>query len=89
MAKKYVFVEHSKGEMEGTSYDNISLSNGIRTAVIKNKTGIADEVLATLEEGDEVLPTFDVKIVKGPNRTSIFTTELVKMELPTKPSSNK
>lgn len=89
MAKKYVFVEHSKGEMEGTLYNNISLSNGIRTAVVKNKTGIADEVLATLEEGDEVLPTFEVKIVKGQNRTSVFAIELIKMEFPTKPTSNK
>jgi len=76
---KYIYVEHSHGEFEGTTYDNVTLSNGIRSAVCKNNTGLSD-LDKNFKEGDEVIPTFETAIVKGPNRTSIFATTLVKLE---------
>jgi len=56
------FVEFSHGEFEGKTYNNVSLSNGIRTLSFKNKTNL-DEVLATFQEGDEVVA--DIEITFG------------------------
>jgi len=55
MTEKYIFVEHSHGEFEGTSYNKIVLSNGLRALSFKNKTSDSDELLASLKEGDEVV----------------------------------
>lgn len=78
---KYFFVEHSKGVMDGTTYNNISLSNGLRTAVVKNETGVDDYDKTVWREGREVNVTLENKIVKGPNRTSVFAVVVTKMEL--------
>jgi len=79
LQKKMKFVELSKGSVEGTDYNNVALSDGIRTATLKNQTG-QDDYLATLKEGQEVTVTLDAVIVKGPNRTSRFDVSLHKVE---------
>jgi len=56
---EYLFVEFSKGEYEGTFYDNVLLSNGVRTLKCKNLT---DEhaLLAVLKpEVDKVTATIE------------------------------
>jgi len=56
----YKFVEFGKGTYEGHEYNNVTLSNGIRAVKFKNRTG-QDELLATLKEGDEVVPDFQIE----------------------------
>lgn len=38
----YIFVGHSKGEYEGTKYNKVKLSDGIRILALKNSTGQDD-----------------------------------------------
>jgi len=77
--QKLVFVELSKGQMEDVSYNNVALSNGIRTASVKNLTA-QDDYIKTLKEGDAVVCEFEASIVKGPNKTTRFDLTLVKIE---------
>jgi len=56
----YKFVEFGKGVYEGHEFNNVTLSNGVRAVKFKNKTG-SDELLATLKEGDEVVPEFNIE----------------------------
>jgi len=53
MQSKYKFVAHRAGTFEGTAYNNILLSNGIRTLSFKNKTN-QDDLLKTFLEGEDV-----------------------------------
>jgi len=62
MQSKYKFVAHRAGIFEGTAYNNVLLSNGIRTLPFKNKTN-QDDLIKTLMEGDEVI--CDIKITFG------------------------
>jgi len=63
MNETYTFVEWSHGEFEGTTYNNIALSNGIRTLSFKNKTN-NQELLEELKEGDQVIVQLDIKFGK-------------------------
>lgn len=42
MKGTYLYVGHSKGEFEGSKYDNVKLSDGVRVISVKNKTGQTD-----------------------------------------------
>lgn len=75
----YKFVELSKGEMEGTVYNNVILSDGLRSAKCKNKTN-KDDFLTTLPEGTEVKVKLEPIIVKGPNSTTRWDVSLVEIE---------
>lgn len=60
MQKDLLFVEHSAGEFEGTVYDNVILSDGIRAVKVKNLTGKTSDYFRQLGEGDKVVCTLDV-----------------------------
>jgi len=78
--QKFIFVEFSKGEYEGNSYNNVTLSDGIRAASIRNMTG-ADEILATLKESQQLNCEFETVIEKAPNKTTRFSVVLKKFEV--------
>jgi len=75
----YTFVELSKGQMEDVVYNNVALSNGLRSASVKNNTG-KDDLIAKLKEGDKVVCTFETAIVKAPNRSTKFEVVLTDIE---------
>jgi len=56
---KYTFVGHQFGEFEGTKYDNIILSDGVRAFKCKNKTG--ETKFNLVPEQDEVTVDFEIK----------------------------
>jgi hypothetical protein len=61
MKGQFTFVEWSHGEMEGTVYDNVVLSDGLLAFKSKNK--VNGEVMAQVapKEGDRVECTFEVR----------------------------
>lgn len=73
--KKLKFVEYSAGEYEGTLYDNVVLSNGMRASKVKNLTGLGAPFFNDLKEGDDVNCEFDINIAK-----SGFVVELTKIQ---------
>jgi len=66
MLGTYKFVEHSHGEFEGKTYNNIAISNGIRTLSFQNKVSDSDqlELLSVLKEGDAVKIKLDISFGK-------------------------
>jgi len=60
MQQTLIFVGHSKGTFEGTEYDNLMLSNGVRAFKVKNATGKTS--FPDLDpEKSKVLVTFNIK----------------------------
>lgn len=63
---QYKFVELSKGEFEGTVYNNVTLSDGLRACKFKNATN-QDDAISKMTEGLSVEPVFEIVIGKvGP-----------------------
>jgi hypothetical protein len=58
---QYKYVGHSKGDFEGTKYDNVNLSDGVQAAKFRNDTG-ADSF--PFKRGDTVTVEFDVEFGK-------------------------
>jgi len=58
MKGKYTFVEWSHGDMEGTKYNNVILSDGLLPMKILNNKDID---LSKFKEGQEVVCTFSLK----------------------------
>jgi hypothetical protein len=74
MQLEMLYMGHSKGDFEGTSYDNVLLSNGKRTGKVVNKTG--KDSFNFLPENDKVICTFEPTI----NKQNNFSLSLVKIE---------
>jgi len=67
---QYIFVEATEGTLDdGTPYNNITLSNGLRACSVKNLTGKTG-LKNLFKEGDEVKVVLEPSIVKGPNKTT-------------------
>jgi len=79
MQQELIFVGHSKGTFEGSDYDNLMLSNGVRAFKVKNSTG-KTSFPELIPEKSKVLVTF--KITAG--RKEIAQVEVTKIELITK-----
>jgi len=60
--KEFIFVEHSKGDFDGTVYDNVLLSDGITTGKFKNLTG---QGKLNYERGQKVEADFEVEFGKN------------------------
>jgi len=76
MNKDLIFVEYSRGEFEGTTYNNVRLGDGIETMKVQNKTQ-NDDFIASLKRGDKVTCQFDIVPSKG-DKASV---KLVKIDL--------
>lgn len=69
----YLFVEHSHGDVEGTTYDNVILSDGLLPIKVKNKTG-KDNL--PFSEGDKVKCQLSIK----GHKSAIPVVTLLKIE---------
>jgi len=58
----YKFVGHSKGDFEGTEYDNVMFSDGLQTAKFRNDTGI--RVFSDYKRGESVEIGFTLEFGK-------------------------
>jgi len=58
MQTTLTFVEWSHGSMEGTTYDNVILSDGMLAMKVKNKKKLD---LSSFKEGDQVTCTFSLR----------------------------
>jgi len=58
MKSKLKFVEWSHGDMEGTKYDNVILSDGLLSMKVANRKGLD---LSKFKESDEVNCTFALR----------------------------
>jgi hypothetical protein len=58
----FIFVEHSKGEYEGTKYDYVVLNDGLLPFKAQNKTNLSE---LPFSEGDKVKCSLRVKGTKN------------------------
>lgn len=58
--QEFSFVEHSHGEMEGTVYNNVIVSDGLMALKLKNASQDS-VVLGNLVEGDKVVCELSIK----------------------------
>jgi len=78
--KPFIFVEFSKGVTDsGIHYNNVHISDGIRSCGVKNETQ-QDDLIATLKEGDKINVELVPVISKGPNKTTQWSVALKKVE---------
>lgn len=59
---EYIFANHSKGDFEGSKYDNVVFSDGIQTAKFRNDTGRAD--FSEFKRGESCKVTFTLEFGK-------------------------
>lgn len=79
LTAKFTYVGHSKGEYEGTKYDNIKLSDGIAIISFKNETGL-DSFLEKgfIPEKSQVNATIKIRSKKETAMVSLTSIELLK-----------
>jgi len=65
MQKRFKFIEFSAGEFEGTVYNNIILSDGLRALKAKNATGKDKQFFSQFKEGQDV--DCEIEITAGKN----------------------